>query len=327
VKDFIRRLKKSQKMKALKKNYKMLRKLTRVNIAFREKMLWRFVSIAGLNDKRKKDLMSVCIILGPYRNLTTLLGATLFFHPNCQVLNHADRRVLLNRKINFLIDYSSEKFNKFCQFVFFASQRGKRGNYGGSITFAHAFDRQTVKELFYKRYKNRLLKRTINCIVWKGDLDVTNFIRSNEIDLANIFQKNSAIRFIRPIRNPLDCAMSNFRTGYGKRFSDLKNYSLEDILEKIIEDLLWFIRLKDQYPQRFFYFFEDEVNSDFLFELANFLKLNPESQWIEDSLKVMDIRESSYEYPKDLIDQYKRLTNSYFKNYPVLLNSLARFVT
>jgi len=44
------------------------------------------------------NIESVCITLGPYRNLTTLTASVLFLHPNCKVLNYAARRVYGRKK-------------------------------------------------------------------------------------------------------------------------------------------------------------------------------------------------------------------------------------
>ena len=51
-----------------------------------------------------QDIESVCLTLGPYRNLTTLTASVLYLHPNCQVLNHAGNRIYGKRKIDFLWD-------------------------------------------------------------------------------------------------------------------------------------------------------------------------------------------------------------------------------
>ncbi|MEM7479491.1 MAG: hypothetical protein AAF483_31280, partial [Planctomycetota bacterium] len=63
------------------------------------------------------ECQSVCLALGPYRNLTTLTAATLFLHPNCQVLNHAGSRIYGNTEVDFLADYSRERFDRFIQFA------------------------------------------------------------------------------------------------------------------------------------------------------------------------------------------------------------------
>jgi hypothetical protein len=97
-------------------------------------------------------LRSVCILLGPYRNLSTLTASTLHLHPNCQALNHAGRRVLSHDRRNFLADYSARKFKAFCRFALAASQGGQRGRYGGSINLSHAFERPAMKTVYAKRY-------------------------------------------------------------------------------------------------------------------------------------------------------------------------------
>src|SRR5689334_13648080 len=64
------------------------------------------------------ECKSVCLALGPYRNLTTLTAATLFLHPNCQVLNHGGMRIFGNLQVDFLSNnYSEERFNRFVQYA------------------------------------------------------------------------------------------------------------------------------------------------------------------------------------------------------------------
>ena len=81
-----------------------------------------------------RDCETVCLALGPYRNLTTLTAATLFLHPNCQVLNHAGNRIYGNEEVDFLSNYSKERFDRFIQFATQISIQGARGDVGGSIT-------------------------------------------------------------------------------------------------------------------------------------------------------------------------------------------------
>ena len=156
---------------------------------------------------------SVCLALGPYRNLTTLTAATLFLHPNCQVLNHAGSRIYGNNHVDFLSDYSEERLNHFIQFAIRISGKGRRGNYGGSITYSHAFDsKYEIKNKFVKS-SLELEKKQIKCLFWKESLLTSNLIREKNVDLCSIFEKDDRLRFLMPIRNPLDCAMSNLKTG------------------------------------------------------------------------------------------------------------------
>jgi len=273
-----------------------------------------------------KDLRSVCLILGPYRNLTTLLSAVLFLHPNCQVLNHAEDRVLQNKNINFLSEYSPSKFDAFCRFVLTESQGGKRGRYGGSITLSHAFDHKNMKETFRKRYGDQLLKSTINSIAWKGDLRITNFIRNNNIDIPHILEQNPPLRFLLPVRNPLDCTLSSIKTGHIKLFPGLKTYSPEAVLEKILETFLWFVKQKNEHDDRFMFFFQHEINRKLLMNLADFLELEPEERWINSSLKTFQIKPANYDHPGELIKTYKRLINQHFEDYPVFQEGLSKFL-
>ncbi|MCW5878805.1 MAG: hypothetical protein KIS80_08075, partial [Anaerolineales bacterium] len=63
----------------------------------------------GLIDERQAAIIdgleSVCLFLGPYRNLTTLTASMLSLHPECQVLNHAGTRVFPNKNLNFIEEY------------------------------------------------------------------------------------------------------------------------------------------------------------------------------------------------------------------------------
>lgn len=105
-----------------------------------------------------QDIDSVCLALGPYRNLTTLTASTLFLHPNCQVLNHASDRIYGNREIDFFDDYNRRKMDRFIQFSIRISKKGRRGTRGGSIIHSHAFDSNYKVKTIYK--KEKLISRS-----------------------------------------------------------------------------------------------------------------------------------------------------------------------
>ena len=56
-------------------------------------------------------LRTVGLILGPYRNLTTLTASVLSLHPECQALNHAGPRLLKGR-LDFIQDV--RRLDRFC---------------------------------------------------------------------------------------------------------------------------------------------------------------------------------------------------------------------
>jgi len=153
-----------------------------------------------------QDIDSVCLALGPYRNLTTLTASMLFLHPKCQVLNHAAERIYGNNKIDFLRDYSRSKLDRFIRFAVTISGKGRRGNSGGSITFSHAFDSRYEMGEIYRKTGMGKVKKEIRCLFWKESLRTSNLIREKQVDLPGIFSRDERLRFLMPIRNPLDCA-------------------------------------------------------------------------------------------------------------------------
>jgi hypothetical protein len=65
-----------------------------LNALGKERGLWR------CSDISTEQVKTVCLALGPYRNLTTSL---LFLHPTCQVLNHGGQRILGDRRLDWLV--------------------------------------------------------------------------------------------------------------------------------------------------------------------------------------------------------------------------------
>ena len=127
-----------------------------------------------------------------------------------------------------------------------------------------------------------------------------------------------------PIRNPLDCAISNLK-GKAKLFSHLKIYSQQSILNAVLDEFVWFFRLKEQYPDRFFYFFEYEFTRKTALDLLHFLRLEHDSQWEQDALQAYQIK-SNYTHGDTIIDYYAQSIHDKFNNYPAILRKLLQFV-
>jgi hypothetical protein len=130
-----------------------------------------------------ESIKTVCLALGPYRNLTTLTASILFLHPHCQVLNHAGQRIFDENELDFIADYTNEKFETFLRYAIYISQGGIRRDYGGSITQSHAFDQKHgIRNLFIAS-KLSLVKEKITTLFWKESLRTANHIRENNVDL------------------------------------------------------------------------------------------------------------------------------------------------
>lgn len=271
------------------------------------------------------NVKTVCLALGPYRNLTTLTSSILALHPTCQVLNHASDRILDDKHLNFLLNYNQSKFDAFTKYAIYISGGGKRGRYGGSITLSHAFDYDNIREAYQARYGKSLIKERIECLFWKEPLRTSNFIKQNQVDLGAIFNKNDKLRFLMPIRNPLDCAISNLKTGHVKFFLGLNQQSsLEEVLAGILKELLWFLKLHTDYPERFFYYFENGSEDQVLLALANFLGIEPDSEWLKSSLANFKVK-ASYQYDSHIVGYYNDLVKENFSVYPKVLEKLSLF--
>ena len=268
---------------------------------------------------------TVCLTLGPYRNLTTLTAAVLFLHPNCQVLNHAGDRIFDNSEVNFLSGYTRDKFNNFISYAAKISSGGKRGDYGGSITYSHAFDSTRPISNIVNNPGQNLLKEKIDCLYWKESLRTSNFIKDNNINLEFIFEKEERLRFLMPVRNPLDCAKSNLKTGHAYRFNDINESSgIEDVVKAILKEFHWFATYKRRFPDRFFYYFENSISYEMIENLADFLKLEKDKDWLLNARSAM-VTVSGYKHDKTLIDFYRKAVEKQFADMNDLQEKLLSF--
>lgn len=214
-------------------------------------------------------MIKIVFILGPYRNLTTMLATYMNLHENIVVFNHGYSR-LVNNGCDFWNKMTEESYNKFVKFIELNYLCGKRGSYGGDITLAHASDSKNI----ISNYKPPV-KQNVKYIVIKESGLITNNLRNSFRDVNKINQLLSVyknrIYFIRPVRNILKCVLSNQNNNYCKIYSGLKKK--EDMFEWYLKDLNWFYICKKLYPNNFCYFYEKDINKiNSIF--CNFLKLN-----------------------------------------------------
>ena len=284
------------------------------------------ISLMASNSLDIQEIESVCLALGPYRNLTTLTASILFLHPNCQVLNHAGARIHGNRKVDFLSDYTRDNFDRFVRFAVRISGRGQSGRLGGSILHSHAFARRDeIKEAFRKTGLPKV-KQKIKCLFWKESLRTSNLIREKQVDLARILGREERLCFLMPIRNPLDCAVSNLRTGHVNLFRGLGGEpSVQDVTHAILDEIFWFADFQKTFPDRFFCFFEHQISRTMLIDLAEFLKLDADETWISNTLSVMNSKKT-YDHDGDLIAFYRDSVKAKGGRFPELSRGLLGFL-
>ncbi len=276
----------------------------------------------GFYKNKTKNIKTILIIIGSYRNLTTLVASIMSLHPNCQVLNHAGRRVIQKNKLDFLNNSNAEKINNFLNFAIYASQYGKRGSYGGAIFHSHAYDNDLVRKKYFNRYSSKL-KNQVSCIFWKDSQLIMNKIK-DEGQLKKIFKSGTEIeiKFIMPIRNSINCVKSNLKTGHYK-FYFPSIPPIEKCVEVVFEQYLFFLNMQAEYPNNFMYFFEDEIIS-ILPNLAKFAQLSPDSKWIKDVSDVVRIK-GNYENSEELKSKCINLAQKYFLHYPIFKKNLSNY--
>ncbi|HSJ33203.1 MAG TPA: hypothetical protein VK933_17300 [Longimicrobiales bacterium] len=278
------------------------------------RVLSRFENVA--------ELRSVCLMLGPYRNLTTLAASITALHQNCQVLNHAGEEIFGDPRLNFFEAYTPAKFRAFVRFALWASERGTGGQGGGSIVHSHAFRRPAMRHAYEERYGRARRKERTHSLVWKESLRTSNLLKRGNVDLDAILQQNPMLRFLMPVRYPLDCARSNLKSGHVKLFPQLQADAGErEVLDAILEEIRWFMAWHERRPDRFFYFYQHRFGRDQLRDLARFLQLSPDETWIDAALGAY-VLEDSYAHPDELRDHYAERVRQVFADRPAVMTAL-----
>ncbi len=268
---------------------------------------------------------TVCLALGPYRNLTTLTASMLFLHPKSQVLNHAGNRIYGNSRLDFLDDFTRHKMDSFIRFAIQISKKGYRGKSGGSIIHSHAFDSGKVRSV-YEKSGLGVVKSEIKCLFWKESLRTSKVIRRRNVDLGAIFEVEERLRFLLPIRNPLDCAVSSIRTGHATIFDGITKASpVSEVVKAILDEFYWFAGLQQRYPERFFCFTQDELSAETLDQLARFLKVEPAPDWIENTLAILDIK-PGYKHDEALVGFCKTYIEGRRHEYPEFSERLLKLI-
>jgi hypothetical protein len=264
-------------------------------------------------------------LAGPYRNLTTLTASIAALHPNCQVLNHAQERILPHQEVDFFSNYSLERWAQFLQYALTLSIGGERGRNGGSILHSHAFDYGKVKKLYRNRYGNALMKERVVSVLWKEGLYLSNHLKKHNISPLQLIKKQAKLKFVLPIRNVLDCAVSNKKTTLAYIFNDIdQNSSMEEIVSAILDEYVMFFKNQKENPSHFFHFFEHSFDKETLVAFCHFAKIPFDKQWAEEVLSIFEMK-SSYEHSDKLLQHYKAIVLEKFEGFPEIKAKLLAF--
>lgn len=266
-------------------------------------------------DAVARGVDRVCLFLGPYRNLTTLTAGVLSLHPAVQVLNHGKAQVFGAPEDNFIVDYTHDAFARFVRTAIALSGGGTRGDAGGSITYSHAFDHPAMRDAYRLRFGAALVKDAPRCLVWKESLRTSNAIRKHGVDLGALFAANDRIRFLMPIRHPIDCAVSNLKTGHYEILRMRRDDSLPAVLDAIVNEIAWFQDCRAAHPDRFFSFYQDGVDVASLDAMATFLGVASDERWRRDALACFATK-PGYAHDESIVRHYRESVESRLRAHP-----------
>jgi hypothetical protein len=233
---------------------------------------------------------TVAVVLGPYRNLTTLTASALALHPQVQVLNHAAERLWQAPEADFLSWPDEAHLRPFIEKALVASTGGKRGQHGGSILMSHAFDEESLQGLYAARFGDLLLKPDARVLVWKDSMLVQKKLMARQGAINQVLDALPQVRFLLPIRHPLDCAVSNIKNQHVIAILDRMETDLSIVLDAVLDVLAWALTQADQRPDRFFIFTEGQSAQAMLPQLRDFLGLEVDQRWLDDAVSAFAVR-------------------------------------
>jgi hypothetical protein len=298
-----------------------------MNIPWQEKVADYAKRPAFMVRARRVDISkvdSVVMAIGPNRNMTTLTASLIALHPNCQVLNNAAYRHM-ERAEALLRDPNQPEYERFVRSSIYKSQGGRRGHYGGSITLSHAFDRPAVREAYERRFGEARLKDDIRCVYWKSAVQLTALLREQGLDLARTAEANPKVRFLMPMRNPVDCAKSNLRLGHYRHFPEVADRPIEEVVDFFVGLIGWFLDLRKRHPKNFFCYVQTDFGRQTLVDLAGFLGLPVDETWISDCL-TSTLQGKPYDYEPELVTSYHQSLEKHLADHPVERATFASMV-
>jgi hypothetical protein len=253
------------------------------------------------------SIRTLCLALGPYRSFTTITASIIARHPECQAINHGGRLILGDPHLDFISRYRSRAADRFLR-------------YGLHISLNNAHSRHHRPG---KRRNSPPTPRPAgdqprpqpHAFFWNDPLRASHHLRRHNVEIAKLLEKEPRLRFLQTVRNPVDCAYSIGRNGLAPKFGLNHNAPVEEILDKVLDEIRWFMHYNHEHPGRFFVLFTDSFDSRKAHELARFLQVAPLDHWAEQN-------SMRFDYPRTvtvagkLLKHYNRSVSSRFEEFP-----------
>ena len=143
----------------------------------------------------------------------------------------------------------------------------------------------------------------------------------------NLVSKDNHLRLLYPIRNPLDCAVSNTISTHVRLLPGLNiNSTKESALEAILNEFLWFLEIEKEMPEKCLHFYAFEVDKAKFEQIANFLDIDSNEEWTESAIRLWKIDQSKYEHNEGFKELYKKLVIKKFASFPDEQIPLLKFI-
>jgi hypothetical protein len=265
---------------------------------------------------------TLALVLGPYRNLTTLTAAVLGLHPECVVFNHGFVRVVRHGSLTPFAPAGAAGFDRFLRFAVAASREGRQGMYGGTIEASHAHERSAMQAALERA--RALPAAAPRAVVWKDSMRITNHLRTIGQPPAKLARRNPRLRFVLPIRNPLDCAVSNAATRHGRYLASGRHRTPEGLIDPIVREIRIFCDSAAHQPDSFFSFVEGDEPRKTFGGLAAHLGLEAHDAWLDLVELTWDIG-SAYDHDDGLKQRYRSSVEYHLEPYPELRARLLAF--
>jgi hypothetical protein len=263
------------------------------------------------------ELNTVCLFLGPYRNLTSLTAVMLWLHPQCQVLNHGFRLVGAQQAIGFMAPEDSPTFHEYVDLLIDLSTQVV----GNEECSPHALrvvqENAGVEDAFERLHGvgvGPIKKDPLRSLVWKDSQIITNLLLNMSIMWDEIFDANGKVRFLMPYRNPMECAVSNHRQRKWIFFPGIDDNSATLMVRAVLAEFAWFTAMERRYPDHFFHFYED-LTQETLRRLQAFLGLDYNQEWVDAVLGLWRIRHP-YVFSNEFVAYYASMVRLHFAAWP-----------
>jgi len=265
---------------------------------------------------------NLIILLGPYRNISTLTSSVLSLHPDVQVLNHAMDRLFTDEGLDFLSCRTQASLDAFIAAALDASGGGQMGTHGGSILFSHAYaDAPEMKATYERRYGDVMVKPSATHLLWKESMRVQSRLMAEDGSLDEMIGRFPNVHLLLPVRHPLFCALSNHRPYYLKTLGLLVDATIEQTLERIFQVLQWGLEKADRYPAAVMVFTQNDARPELFHRWCRFFDLPADPAWLSDAEAHFHIREKP-EPSADLVALTRTLAADYLGAWPDIIEAL-----